>query len=178
MRLPYGNLNYEAGISNKLSLLVQKNKKTLDSDFEDITADKLALGCSSFAIYHFISKRGYCESASTLRMYCQNIKADKIQKVTIHVETTLGLSAQVDWKEDLKLVNKFGEIVPCNIFLYVLRYSRIKDLEMTFDRSQTTLFRYFTNAFQYTGGVPTEIWFDNMKTVVDRSQFYKVIFNK
>uniref|UniRef100_UPI0037C0A2A2 Mu transposase domain-containing protein n=2 Tax=Enterococcus TaxID=1350 RepID=UPI0037C0A2A2 len=55
-----------------------------------------------------------------------------------------------------------------------------KYLELTFDRSQTTLFRCLTNAFQYTGGVPTEIWFDNMKTVVDRSrsQFSKVIFNE
>ncbi len=47
-------------------------------------------------------------------------------------------------------------------------------------RPQTTLFRCLTNAFQYTGGVPTEIWFDNMKTVVDRSrsQFSKVVFNE
>lgn len=173
---------YEAGMSNKLPLLAQKNKnkKTLVSDFEDIIADKLALGCSSSAIYHFISKRGYRGSARTLRRYCRNIKADKIQKATIRVETTPGLSAQVDWKEDLKLVNKFGEVISCNIFLYVLGYSRIKYLELTFDRSQTTLFRCLTNAFQYTGGVPTEIWFDNMKTVVDRSrsQFSKVVFNE
>ncbi len=171
---------YEAGISNKLPLLAQKNKKTLVSDFEDIIADKLALGCSSSAIYHFISKRGYRGSARTLRRYCRNTKADKIQKATIRVETTPGLSAQVDWKENLKLVNKFGEVVPCNIFLYVLGYSRIKYLELTFDRSQTTLFRCLTHAFQYTGGVPTEIWFDNMKTVVDRSrsQFSKVVFNE
>lgn len=138
---------YEAGISNKLPLLAQKNKnkKTLVSDFEDIIADKLALGCSSSAIYHFISKRGYRGSARTLRRYCRNIKADKIQKATIRVETTPGLSAQVDWKEDLKLVNKFGEVISCNIFLYVLGYSRIKYLELTFDRSQTTLFRCLTN---------------------------------
>ncbi|MEB7776346.1 IS21 family transposase, partial [Enterococcus faecalis] len=87
------------------------------------------------------------------RRYCRNIRADKIQKATIRVETTPGLSAQVDWKEDLKLVNKFGEVISCNIFLYVLGYSRIKYLELTFDRSQTTLFRCLTNAFQYTGGV-------------------------
>lgn len=50
---------------------------------------------------------------------------------------------------------------------------------MTFDRSKTTLFRCLTHAFQYTGGVPTEIWFDN-KTIVDcsRSQFSKVVFNE
>ena len=156
MRLSYRKRYYEAGISNKLPLLAQKNKnkKTLVSDFEDIIAAKLTLGCSS-AIYHFISKRSYRESARTLRRYCRNIRANKIQKATIRVETSLCLSAQVDWKEDLKLVNKFGEVIFCNIFLYVLGYSRIKYLELTFDRSQTTLFRCLTNAFQYTGGVPT-----------------------
>ncbi|WP_231432901.1 hypothetical protein [Enterococcus faecalis] len=123
------------------------------SDFEDIIAVKLTLGCSS--IYHFISKRSYRESARTLRRYCRNIRADKIQKATIRVETSPVLSAQVDWKGDLKLVNKFGKVISCNIFLYVLGYSRIKYLELTFDRSQTTLFRCLTNAFQYIGGVPT-----------------------
>lgn len=98
----------------------------------------------------------------------------------IRFETTLGLSAQVDWKENLKLVNKFGEVTSCNIFLYVLGYSRIKYLELTFDRFQITLFRCLTNAFQYTGGILAEIWFDNMKIVVDRScsQFFKVVFNE
>lgn len=171
---------YEAGIRNKLSLLAPKNKKTLVSDLEDIIADKLALDFSSSAIYYFISKRGYCGSARTLRRYCRNIKVDKIQKATIRVEKTPGLSAQVDWKEDLKLVNKFGDVFPYNILLYVLGYSRIKYLELTFDRFQTTSFRCLTNLFQYIVGVSTEIWFDDMKTVVDRSrsQFSKVIFNE
>ncbi|MCA6712250.1 hypothetical protein LF875_13720 [Enterococcus faecalis] len=118
-----------------MPLLAQKNKnkKTLVSDFEDIIAVKLTLGCSS--IYHFISKRSYRESTRTLRRYCRNIRADKIQKATIRVETSPVLSAQVDWKGDLKLVNKFGEVISCNIFLYVLGYSRIKYLELTFDCS-------------------------------------------
>lgn len=61
-------------------MLAQKNKKKkiLVSDFEDINTDKLALGCFSPAIYHFISKRGYRGSAWTLRRYCRNVKVDKI----------------------------------------------------------------------------------------------------
>lgn len=173
---------YEAGISKQLPTLGRKNqnKRTLVDDFEDIIVDKLALGCSSTAIFNFISKRGYLGSARTLRRYCRNIREDRVHKATVRIETNPGLSAQVDWKEDIKLVSKNGEVFQCNIFLYVLGYSRIKYLALTFDRSQITLFKCLTNAFQYTGGIPTEIWFDNMKTVVDRSrsQFSKVAFNE
>ncbi len=89
----------------------------------------------------------------TVKRYYEGGISNKLplsKKATIRVETTPGLSAQVDWKENLKLVNKFGEVISCNIFLYVLGYSKIKYLELTFNHSQTTLFRCLTNAFQYT----------------------------
>lgn len=173
---------YEAGISKKLPDLGKRNqnKKTLIDDYTEIIADKLSLGCSSTAIYHFIKRKGYTGSERTVRRYCRNIREDKVEKATVRIETTPGLSAQVDWKEEVKLALKSGEIITCNIFLYVLGYSRMKYLEVTFDRSQKTLFSCLTQAFQETGGVPQEIWFDNMKTVVNRSksQFTKVVFNE
>lgn len=73
-----------------------------------------------------------------------------------------------------------------NIFLaerfmedFIKEYMNKPDNEDDFNKRQNN-FRCLTNAFQYTGGVPTEIWFDNMKTVVDRSrsQFSKVVFNE
>lgn len=173
---------YEAGISKKRPDLGKRNqnKKTLIDDYTEIIADKLSLGCSSTAIYHFIKRKGYKGSERTVRRYCRNIREDKVEKATVRIETTPGLSAQVDWKEEVKLALKSGEIITCNIFLYVLGYSRMKYLEVTFDRSQKTLFSCLTQAFQETGGVPQEIWFDNMKTVVNRSksQFTKVVFNE
>ncbi|MCD7810009.1 MAG: IS21 family transposase, partial [Erysipelotrichaceae bacterium] len=47
-------------------------------------------------------------------------------------------------------------------------YSKYKYIELTIDRTQPTLFNCMINAFKYCDGVPEEIWFDNMKTVVDR----------
>lgn len=54
---------------------------------------------------------------------------------------------------NLQLISSEGELIQCNIFLYVLGYSRIKYLEIIFDRTQTTLFRCLDNDFDYTGGV-------------------------
>ncbi|EGO2827522.1 TPA: hypothetical protein ACKPXR_002161 [Enterococcus faecalis] len=39
----------------------------------------------------------------------------------------------------------------------------MKYLEVTFDRSQKTLFQRLNQTFYETGGIPQEIWFDNMK---------------
>lgn len=57
----------------------------------------------------------------------------------------------------------------------------MKYLELTFDRTQPTVFQCLANAFEYCGnGVPQEIWFDNMKNVVDhsKSQFAQTVFNE
>lgn len=44
----------------------------------------------------------------------------------------------------------------------------MKYITLTWDRKQDTLFECLKDAFEYTEGVPKEIWFDNMRTVVDR----------
>ena len=79
----------------------------------------------------------------------------------------------------MTLVNGYGEEFKINIFLMVSGYSRLKYLMITSDRSQPTLFDCMTKAFQFFGGIPREILFDNMKTVVDhsKSSFTKTVFN-
>ncbi|WP_238991151.1 hypothetical protein [Staphylococcus aureus] len=38
------------------------------------------------------------------------------KKATIRVETNLGIAAQVDWKEDMVMHDKFGRTYQFNIF--------------------------------------------------------------
>lgn len=104
------------------------------------------------AIYYLIKERGYQGKQSILRDYCRTIRKAATKKATIRIETSPGLSAQVDWKEDLTLVPRHGEIVKGNIFLYVLGYSRMKYMQFTFSRSQTTFFDCLKNAFWTTRG--------------------------
>ena len=62
----------------------------------------------------------------------------------------------------------------------ILGCSRYKYFEPTLNREQKTLFKSMINGFEAFGGIPREIWFDNMKTVVDRSktQYSQVVFNQ
>lgn len=174
---------YEAGVEGKIDQVRERQSfvSPLLFGFEEIIRDKLELSCSASSIYYFIKKKGYKGGYTTVKRYCRHYREDRVQKATIRIETTPGLSAQVDWKESIKMVSKHGEVFYFNIFLYILGYSRMKYLEVTFDRTQSTVFHCLVNAFEYCGnGIPQEIWFDNMKTVVDRSksQFSQTVFNE
>ncbi len=173
---------YEAGKENELERLKkrQQNKKASKLDpFKEIIDKKIELGCTAMAIFKYIEKKGYEGKYTILREYCKNKKQNETKKATIRVETNPGIAAQVDWKEDMIMHDKFGRTYQFNIFLYVLHYSKMKYITLTWDRKQDTLFECLKDAFEYTEGVPKEIWFDNMRTVVDRprTQYKKVVFN-
>ena len=138
--------------------------------YRTIIKAKVDLGCTGSSIYHFIKKKGYDGKYSILRDYVRSIKVEGEQKATIRFETNPGLQAQVDWKEGMQLINRRGEIFEINIFLMLLGYSRTKYFELTIDRNQETLMMAMINGFRYFQGVPKEIIFDNMKTVIDRSR--------
>ncbi len=158
---------YIEGYVPKKRRNVQKKSK-LD-EYKNLVETKLELGCSSMAIFKYIQKEGYTSSYSLVADFVAKHKSEQLKKATIRYETSPGLQAQVDWKESLKMVAKTGEIYEVNIFLMVLGYSRIKFLKLTSDRTQKTLFNCMNEAFKYFRGVPKEILFDNMPTVVDRA---------
>ncbi|TDW07920.1 transposase [Breznakia blatticola] len=144
------------------------NKKSKLDDYMEIIEVKLTnYNCSATAIYYFIKEKGYTGSLSLVIKQVSKMKAKLHKKATLRVETTPGLQAQVDWKETVTLRTKDKEEYTINIFLYVLSYSKFKYIELTVDRTQKTLFTCMKHAIEYCGGSPEEIWFDNMKTVVD-----------
>lgn len=150
-------------------------------DYKSTIINKVdTYGCTAMAAYKFICKKGYTGKYSIVADFVKHHKDNETKKATIRFETNPGLQAQVDWKEDMTLVNRFGEIFRINIFLMVLGYSRYKFLMITSDRTQETLFSCMVSAFKHFGGVPHEILFDNMKTVVDhaKSSFAKTVFNE
>lgn len=155
-------------------------KSKLDG-YKEIILEKVdKYGCSAMAIYKFIVKKGYAGKYSTVASFVKDHKDNEKKKATIRFETNPGLQAQVDWKEDMSLVSRTGEIFKFNIFLIVLGYSRYKYIAITSDRTQDTLLKCLSEAFIHFDGVPREILFDNMKTVIDRSKssFTKAVLNQ
>lgn len=159
----------------------KKTIETLLAGYEETIINKVdEYGATAMAVYKFIVKKGYKGKYTTVSNFVRKHKDTEKKKATIRFETSPGLQAQVDWKEDLTLVNRKGESFKVNIYLMVLGYSRLKYVCLTSDRTQNTLFDSMTKAFGYFGGIPHEILFDNMKTVVNHheSTFGHTVLNE
>ena len=149
---------------------VKKKRPSKLDEYKEVIKEKVEYGVTGSEICRFIKKKGYLGQYTILRDYVKEIKGDMQKKATIRFETNPGLQAQVDWKERMKLISKNGEVYTVDIFLMILGYSRLKYIELTINKEQDTLFSCLANAFQYFDGVPKEILFDNMRTVIDQSR--------
>jgi len=149
--------------------------------FEEIIRKKvLENKASAIGVFDVLVKKyGYKGSYSSIKNIVHGIKEQEKKEIRIRFETIPGQQAQIDWKESFKIYNRKGEEYIINIFLAILGYSRKKYIELTIDREQKTLFKCLCNMFMFYGGVPQELLFDNMKTVVDRpkTQFGNVVLN-
>jgi transposase len=95
------------------------------------------------------------------------LKPDNKSQGHPRVETPPGLQAQVDWKEDITLVSKYGEIFVINVFHIALAFSRFSYIELSIQKRTDDVYRGLINGFRFFGGVPSEIVFDNMPTVAN-----------
>ena len=167
--------------SDKTAVVRKRRSRRIKLDgYQDIIEDKYAAGCSARSIYDFIVEKGFTGKYTIVKDYCRRFRKAQTKKATIRVEHTIGLSAQVDWKEQVTMTDRNGVSHIFSIFLYVLPYSKFKFLKLTLDQKQDTLFKCLFEALKATGGIPKEIWFDNMSTVVDHklSDFHHHRFNE
>lgn len=158
----------------------RRSRRSKLDEYQDMIEDKYTAGCSARSIYDFIVEKGFTGKYTIVKDYCRRFRKAQTKKATIRVEHTIGLSAQVDWKEQVTMTDRNGVPHTFSIFLYVLPYSKFKFLKLTLDQKQDTLFKCLFEAFKATGGIPKEIWFDNMSTVVDHklSDFHHHRFNE
>ena len=171
---------YLRALSGETTVKKQRKRRSKLDGYQDLIEDKYTAGCSARSIYDFIVEKGFTGKYTIVKEYCRRFRKIQTKKATIRVEHTIGLSAQVDWKEHITMTDQNGVPHTFSIFLYVLPYSKFKFLKLTLDQKQDTLFKCLFEAFRTTGGVPKEIWFDNMSTVVDHklSDFHHHKFNE
>ena len=137
---------------NKYLNIQECNKSTrkysskLD-DFKGIIIEKTDdFSANGRAIFNFIKDKGFTGSYGTVSKFIKEHKQEEQNKATMRFETTPGFQAQVDWKENFKIINKYGKEFEINIFLMILGYSRYKYIELTLDKSQDTLFECIMHA--------------------------------
>lgn len=148
-----------------------RDKPSKLDKYKDEIIQKLQIeGIKVKAIHEYFVDKGYdVGTYSNFNKYIKNNELKPTSKTKGHprFETPPGKQAQADWKEDLKLISKYNEEFIINVFSYKLGNSRYCHFEYKKHRTQQDVFDCLIKAFKETGGVPKEILFDNMTTVVD-----------
>ena len=123
----------------------------------------------STVIYEEIKEMGYEGKIRILQSFMKNVYdshfPNKEEKI-IRFETTPGFQAQCDWS-----VLKSGK-KPLYAFVMVLGYSRFTYVEITDNMKQETFQECHKRAFEYFGGIPQTILYDNLKSVVIKRDKY------
>ena len=145
--------------------------------------DKLAIkGTTVRAVYEFIidERDPNIGTYSNFIKYIKSkgLKPKKSEAGHPRFETEPGIQAQVDWKEDISITNRFGEIFTFQVFDYKLGYSRYPIFTYKLYKTRQDVFDCLIASFKATGGVPREILFDNMASVVDLKGNHRHINDK
>lgn len=99
------------------------------------------------------------------------------KKVDVHprFETPESYQSQADWKEDITLTSRKGETFTFNVFSYKLGYSRYCRFVYSKTITRQDVFDCLIAAMKTSGGVPSEILFDNMAAIVDLKGRYRKV---
>ena len=114
-----------------------------------------------------IRDQGYRGGMTILRAFIRSLSVPQEQEPAVRFETEPGRQMQVDWG-----TMRNGRS-PLHVFVAVLGYSRMLYIEFTDNMRYDTLEPCHRNAFRFFGGVPREVLYDNMKTVVLQRDAYQ-----
>ena len=120
----------------------------------------------STVMHREIVERGYVGSERTVRGYLATLKPAVRPDPLVRFETEPGQQMQVDWG-----VFRRGKD-PLSAFVATLGWSRYSYVEFVTNERFDTLKACHDNAFAYFQGVPKDVLYDNMKTVVLQRNAY------
>lgn len=113
-----------------------------------------------------VRERGFAGSERLVRNFVRSLKPVKAEEPLVRFETAPGQQMQVDWIEFKR--------ERLSAFVATLGHSRASYVEYVTDERIETLVACHIRAFEFFGGVPREVLYDNMKTVVVERDAYGV----
>lgn len=120
----------------------------------------------STVLFMEIKLQGYKGGISTIRNYLQKLKPTAKLRPLVRFETSPGEQMQVDFASFKYKKQRYYA------FVAVLGYSRLAFVKFVKDQQVDTLIFCHEEAFDYFGGVPKSILYDNMKTVILKRDVY------
>lgn len=147
----------------------RKKPSKLDEHKENIKSKLELPGATINGTYQYFKKNNDIGTYSNFYKYVkkEKLKPPKNNKAHLRFETEFGKQLQFDWKEDLQMISKHGEIFEFNIFSATLGASRLHVFLYSKNKTRIDVERCLVKTFEYIGGVPKEILTDNMSSIVN-----------
>jgi transposase len=127
-------------------------------------------------IHEMVAARGYPGSAVQVRRYVAKIRPRAKAEAFFRLTTLAGEQAQVDWGHFGKIdIGAARRTLSC--FVMVLSWSRAMYARFALDQTLESFLRGHVEAFVALGGVPRQILYDNLKSVVLEREGQHVVFH-
>ena len=131
--------------------------KYLDKIIDNLKINRAKIS----AVYDFLIKKYGVKRIGTYANLPKYIRKNKLIPKNVtgghhRYEKAPGEQAQVDWKEDITLMSKYGEVFNVNVLHVVLKYSRFSHLELSLHKSFDDVARGLIISFRQFGGVQKE----------------------
>jgi transposase len=135
--------------------------------FKPFIEERLRAGVwNSVVLLRELRERGYDGGYTILKDYLQPQREAARTVAVRRFETPAGKQAQLDWGH-LGEIEAHGKRRPVWGFVFTLGHSRAMMAAAALDQKLPTLLRLHEEAFRQLGGVPKEILYDRMKTVLE-----------
>jgi transposase len=147
----------------------RKPRQTVLDPFTGYLRERVSAfpGLTGSRLFREIKERGYAGGYTAVTDFLREIRPAAPSSFEIRFETPPGAQAQVDFAQ-FQVVFTDEPSVPRIVWLFslVLGYSRLIWARFVLHQDLATLLRCHVSAFEALGGVPHEVLYDRMKTVV------------
>jgi transposase len=134
--------------------------------FEPYIQERLAAGVwNAVVLLAELKERGYVGGYTVVKDYLRPLRRQARAVAVRRFETPPGHQAQVDWGDIGHIETATGR-QSVHAFVFTLGHSRTMFVDVATDTKLATLLHLHEAAFAELGGVPREILYDRMKTVV------------
>jgi transposase len=130
----------------------------------------------STRLFEMIAARGFSGSAVQVRRFVHTVRPRSAKQAFFRLETLAGEQGQVDWASFGSLrIGSADRKLSC--FVMVLSYSRAIFARFALDQTLESFVRGHVLAFETFGGVPRNLLYDNLKSVVLERQGQLIRFH-
>jgi transposase len=138
--------------------------------YKDYILQRLAaVAYCAQAIFEELQVRGYRGSYQTVKRFVSPLRKEVDIEATMRFETPPGRQGQADWGQCWTIIA--GKRTKAHLFVLTLGYSRKMYTGATTDEKMPAFLHSHEEAFEFLGGVPHEIVYDNLKSVVLGREF-------